>query len=118
MGELTLFYITCPSRDEARRIAKHLLSRHIIACANIFPIESVYWWNGKIENGDECVLIAKTLREYSGSVEKEVIGVHPYKVPCILKFDASSNEGFSSYIRGEVTGGNDRKLQRKPFAVL
>jgi len=105
MGESTPFYITRPSKDEARRIAEHPRNRHIIACANIFPIESMYWWNGKIENEDECILIEKTLWEYSGYVEREVIGMHPYRVPCILKFDVSSTAGFSSYVKEGVRGG-------------
>jgi uncharacterized protein involved in tolerance to divalent cations len=28
---------------------------------NIFPIESYYWWQGKIEKAKEWVVIAKTL---------------------------------------------------------
>jgi periplasmic divalent cation tolerance protein len=50
MGELAFFYITNPSKEEAKRIAKHLLDKRIIACANIFPIESMYWWDGKDQN--------------------------------------------------------------------
>lgn len=43
-------YITYPNIEEAKKICTHLLEQKLIACANYFPIESAYWWKGKIEN--------------------------------------------------------------------
>jgi periplasmic divalent cation tolerance protein len=95
MGELAFFYITNPSKEEAKRIAKHLLDKRIIACANIFPIESMYWWEGKIIEGSEYVLIAKTSIANSHALEEVVTSIHPYKVPCIIRLPASANAVFS-----------------------
>ena len=102
MGELAFFYITNPSKEEAKRIAKHLLDKRIIASANIFPIESMYWWEGKITEGSEYVLIAKTSSANSRALEAEVKSIHPYKVPCIIRIHASSNTVFSEWLNGEV----------------
>jgi periplasmic divalent cation tolerance protein len=102
MGELAFFYITNPSKEEAKRIAKHLLDKRIIACANIFPIESMYWWDGKITEGSEYVLIAKTSTANSQALEDAVKSIHPYKVPCIIKLPASANNLFSEWLKGEV----------------
>jgi periplasmic divalent cation tolerance protein len=102
MGELAFFYITNPSKDEARRIAKHLLDKRIISSANIFPIESMYWWGGKITEGSEYVLIAKTSDANSGALEDEVTSIHPYKVPCIIRLPASANDAFTEWLKGEV----------------
>ena len=102
MGELAFFYITNPSKEEAKRIAKHLLDKRIIASANIFPIESMYWWEGKITEGSEYVLIAKTSIAKSHALEAEVKSIHSYKVPCIIRMHASSNAVFSEWLNGEV----------------
>ena len=56
-------YITNPTKDEAKMIAKHLLEKKLIACANIFPINSLYWWKDKIADENEFALIVKTTEE-------------------------------------------------------
>jgi len=102
MGELAFFYITNPSKEEAKRIAKHLLDKRIIASANIFPIESMYWWEGKITEGSEFVLIAKTSIANSQALEDEVASIHPYNVPCIIRINAFANTVFSEWLNGVV----------------
>ena len=39
-----LIYVVHPSKPEAIRITADLLNAHLIACANFFPTESMYWW--------------------------------------------------------------------------
>lgn len=102
MGELAFFYITNPSKEEAKRIAKHLLDKRIIASANIFPVESMYWWEGQITELFEYVLIAKTSVANSRALEDDVRSIHSYKVPCIIKLPASANYAFSEWLKGEV----------------
>jgi periplasmic divalent cation tolerance protein len=48
MSKPVFIYITNPSKKEAKRLAKHLIEKRLIACANIFPIESLYWWKNKL----------------------------------------------------------------------
>ncbi|HID43773.1 MAG TPA: divalent-cation tolerance protein CutA, partial [Archaeoglobaceae archaeon] len=56
-------YITASSIDEAKKIGRELLEKKIAACINIFPITSMYWWEGKIEESPEFVMIVKTKTE-------------------------------------------------------
>lgn len=102
MGEAAFFYITNPSKEEAKKLVKHLLEKRIIAGANIFPVESMYWWEGKIAEEAEYVLLAKTLDEKTKELEDEVKKTHPYKVPCIVKIPASSNKDFLEWLKCEV----------------
>lgn len=99
---LILIYITNKDRDEAKRVAKHLLDKKLIACANIFPIDSMYWWNKKIEKTEEHVVIAKSLDKNFEKIKTEVKKIHSYKIPCIIKIDVESNEEFENWIRKEV----------------
>jgi len=95
-------YITNPTKKEARKIAKYLLEKKLIACANIFPIDSLYRWKGKIANEKEFVLIAKTKKANFEKVKKEVEKIHSYTVPCIVKIPVSSNEKYYKWLN-EVT---------------
>jgi len=94
-----MVYITFPSRKEARRIAKIILDKKIASCCNIFPIESMYWWKGKIENSKEFVLIAKTLRRNLKQLEEVVKKEHPYTVPYIGVIDANANEEYFNWMK-------------------
>ncbi|MBZ9572838.1 divalent-cation tolerance protein CutA [Patescibacteria group bacterium] len=95
-------YITNPTKEEARKIAKHLLEKKLIACANIFPINSLYWWEGKIADESEFVLIAKTTEENFGKVKKEVEKIHSYTIPCIVRISVSSNKKYFDWLKGAI----------------
>jgi periplasmic divalent cation tolerance protein len=95
-------YITNPNKKEAIKIAKHLLKKRLIACVNIFPINSLYWWKNKIVDAKEFTLIAKTSKVNFEKVKKEVEKIHPYDVPCIVKIPVSSNKKYSDWLMGEI----------------
>lgn len=95
-------YITNPTEEEAKKVANHLLEKRLIACVNIFPIKSMYWWKGKIADENEFVLIAKTTETNFKGVKDEVEKIHPYDVPCVVKISVSSNEKFFKWLKGEV----------------
>jgi periplasmic divalent cation tolerance protein len=79
-------YITASSLDEARDIARHLLEKRLVACVNIFPVRSLFWWEGKIEECNEFVMIAKTKAEKLKELKEEVKKVHSYSLPCVCAF--------------------------------
>jgi periplasmic divalent cation tolerance protein len=99
MAKVYMVYITFPSKKEAKRIAKILLDKHLASCCNIFPIESMYWWKGKIKNSNEFVLIAKTLRKNLKQLKEIVKKYHPYTVPYIGVIEAEANEEYFSWMK-------------------
>ncbi|MEM5812337.1 MAG: divalent-cation tolerance protein CutA [Candidatus Aenigmatarchaeota archaeon] len=77
-------YVTAKNAQEARKIGETVIKEKIAACANIIPsIESVYWWNGKIEKGKESLIILKTKKSLVKKLVKRIIEIHSYEVPCI-----------------------------------
>lgn len=104
MASFISVYITNPSEEKAREIARHLLERRLIACGNIVPSRSLYWWEGKIEDQNEHILLCKTTEEKWEQVKTEVEKIHPYSVPCILKFPFQANERYATWLVGEVMG--------------
>ena len=84
MDALVVF-MTAASREEAVRIADLLVGAHLAACVQLLPeIESVYRWEGKIERQSEVLLLAKTIKEKFGDLEREVRAIHSYETPEIV----------------------------------
>lgn len=77
--------ITCASKSEAERIAGVLLTKHLAACVNIISgVKSRFWWQGKIDDASEVLLMAKTKEKNFKSIESEVKNIHSYEVPEII----------------------------------
>lgn len=83
--DFILAYITTRNKEEATSIGKKLLEARIAACINIIEsMESMYWWEGKIETSTECVLLVKTKKSYSSRLIDEIKKIHSYEIPCVL----------------------------------
>lgn len=103
MKEKIIFiYVTTANEKEAKAIATLLLEKKLIACANFFPIKSMYSWEGKTRCDSEVVLLLKTLEGKYLSIVKEITEIHSYEVPCISKFEATANTEFGKWVREMV----------------
>ncbi len=102
MKKISLIYIICKNNAEAAKIAKALLSKKLIACANVFPIGSVYRWEGKIKNDKEVVLITKTKAQNYEKIKRAVSKIHSYEIPCIMKINAVANEPYYQWLMNEL----------------
>jgi periplasmic divalent cation tolerance protein len=97
MKSSVVVFITTPNKKEAEKISKVLLKKRITACVNIIDnIESHFWWEGKIQKENECLLIAKTLNRGMKKLIKLVTSIHPYKVPEIIALPIKS--GYKTYL--------------------
>ena len=99
---MIIFYITCKNKAEAEKISFHLIKQKLIACANIFPINSLYKWKGKLQKDKEYVLLAKTIKTKVKQVEKEVKKIHSYDIPCIIKKEVTANKEYLRWIKNEI----------------
>ena len=98
-----LCFVTCANAREAREIAKTLLKKRLVACANIIPkIESHYLWKGKLEKGKEALLILKTRKELREKVEEEIRKLHSYELPVMDFFETSLNKEADKWLEGET----------------
>ncbi|MCB1530141.1 MAG: divalent-cation tolerance protein CutA [Rhodospirillales bacterium] len=78
-------YITAGSREEAQKIAEHLIEARLAACVNVLPeMSSVYRWEGKVCREREVALIAKTTENKLEDLTAAVKSIHSYDVPCIV----------------------------------
>jgi len=92
-----LIYITASDRKEAKRIAEVLVKERLVACANFFPVESVYCWKGKVKNNKEIAIFVKTKNKLVNRVIKRVKEIHSYEVPCIISL--SIEKGHPKFLK-------------------
>ena len=95
-------YITNPSEAAAKKLASSLIDKKLIACANIFPVSSIYKWKGRTMDEKEFILIAKTSGKMFSSVKKFVEENHPYEVPCITKIIVKPNDAYVMWLDNQM----------------
>ena len=101
---ITLIYITTENKTEAERIGQALVEEHLAACANIIDgMSSIYRWEGRLMQGNETVLIAKTIEAKVPTLIQRVKALHSYDCPCIVALPITDgNEAFLNWVAGEV----------------
>ncbi len=78
-------FITTKNKREANKIVKKLIEEKLIACANIVDgVKSVFWWQGKVDQANEVLLICKTKKSCLSKLIKTVKTLHSYAVPEII----------------------------------
>lgn len=99
----SVIYTTTKTMNEAKQIAKYLLVKRLVACANIFKINSVYRWAGKIKDDAEYGMILKTRKANIKKVINKIKEKHSYEVPCIISVPiANGNKQFLDWIAEET----------------
>ena len=97
MTDKIVVLVTCASAEEARTIARALVERRLAACVNMVPgIESVYRWKDAVEEASECLLLAKTTRDWFAPLESAVRELHSYELPEIVALPLV--DGLDSYL--------------------
>lgn len=104
MNNLVQIITTAPSQSQARRIADVLLKQGLAACVQIAgPINSRYWWNGKIEKAIEWYCVIKSTRSQYKRIEKAIRNVHSYTVPEIICLPIiESNPDYTKWVQEET----------------
>lgn len=89
---MIFIYTVCKNKAEAKKVANMLLKLKLIACANWWPIESIYRWQDKVVNDREVAMILKTRKNYYKRIESIIKKIHSYEVPCICQIDVNKVE--------------------------
>lgn len=83
--QILLVFTNLPDADAARALAGRLVEARLAACVNVLaPCNSVYRWQGRIENAQEVPLLIKTTAARYAAVESAIRAAHPYALPEIV----------------------------------
>ena len=84
MSEFVFLYSTFPDETSAKAVAEALVTAKLAACVNLYPLTSVYEWQGKLETGPEVAAFIKTRRALVEQAIAAARPLHPYTLPCFL----------------------------------
>ena len=97
MTNKKLVLSTAGSKEEAQKIARSLVEQLLAACVNIVVVESIYRWEGEVEQAQEWLLVIKTTDEAFQRVRGAITELHSYEVPeCI---SISVEDGSAEYLQ-------------------
>lgn len=99
-----LVYTTVPTYEEALRIGRAVVERRLAACANIVPaIRSFYWWEGRLQEDGEALVLLKTTAQAVPPLMEAIRGLHSYTVPAISAIPLETvNPAYLRWMRDEV----------------
>jgi periplasmic divalent cation tolerance protein len=103
--DIRFVYMTAGGLEEARRIGRELVESRLAACVNILPgMQSVYRWEGKIEEAAEVVMIAKTTASCVAALAERVKSLHSYDCPCVVSLQVDGgHQPFLEWIGAGVS---------------
>jgi periplasmic divalent cation tolerance protein len=101
---LALVLTTFPADQDAAAFARTLVAEHLVACVNILPpMQSIYHWQGRVEEAAEHQLIIKTSVAAVDRLKKRLTELHPYEVPEIVVLAATAADTYRQWVDASVS---------------
>ncbi len=114
-AEAVTIYTTLDTEDAARDFASKLLDERLIACANVFPVWSMFHWEGAVKSQSELVVFLKTTRARVEDLRKRIPEIHPYEVPCIEVYGVNeAHAPFAKWLADEADGRPGERAKPEP----
>jgi|TARA_B100000315_G_scaffold256897_1_gene304069 periplasmic divalent cation tolerance protein len=100
-----VLFITTADDEEAQLISRVLLEQRKAACINIVPkVSSLFWWQDKILQAEESLLVIKTRVKLLDEIVLLVKEVHSNDVPEIIALPiVGGSQDYLEWV-GEETG--------------
>ncbi|MBI4982548.1 MAG: divalent-cation tolerance protein CutA [Candidatus Omnitrophica bacterium] len=97
-------FVICSSEKEGRKITQELLKKKLVACVNILKnVESFFWWEAKIDQAKEVLLVIKSKKNKLNQITKVVKSLHSYTVPEIIALPiVGGNKDYLRWINESV----------------
>lgn len=97
---MIIAYVTCGSESEAKALGSNMVRQKLAACANYFPIKSIFSWKQELKEEHEYVLLLKTRNSLLGQLEEEIKKLHSYETPCIIAIAPESvSKEYSKWVK-------------------
>lgn len=76
---------TTDSEDAAAQLARSAVEARVAACGQVVgPINSVYWWEGNVDNSAEWLVLFKTAADRCDALVEHMRTAHSYDVPQVI----------------------------------
>jgi periplasmic divalent cation tolerance protein len=102
--ELLIVVTTFASLEDAKKMAHQLIESRLAACVQIQEgVHSIYRWDGKICEGKEALLSAKTTADKWTDISSFIKSHHPYDLPELIVYAPEKYEAhYGKWVASEV----------------
>ncbi len=100
--DLVLVITTESNYDNAKKLAKNLLSKKLAACISMVQINSLYCWNNEILEELEVQLNIKVRADLVGKLYYSLKEIHSYELPQFVYLNASSSEEYLQWCSTKI----------------
>ena len=91
MEQALLVLTNLADMASAQALARALVERRLAACVNVLPaVQSIYRWNGAVEEAAEVTLLIKTTAARYAELEQAIRALHPYELPEVIAVTVSA----------------------------
>lgn len=99
-------FTTFPTLEVARQVGTQLVDRRLVACVNLIPsIESIYRWQGAVEQDREVLAVCKTAGDRLDELRRALLELHPYDVPELLVLEVTDGApDYLAWVLAETRG--------------
>lgn len=108
MDDVVILYTTWPDADAALACGQELAQDGLAACVNVIPgMRAVYRWQGAVAEGQEAVMLVKTVRAQVEAARDRIAAAIGYDVPMILALPAEpglSHPASLAWIAAQAVG--------------
>jgi periplasmic divalent cation tolerance protein len=93
-------YCVFADEQEAQRIGRLVIEESLAACVNVLaPCQSIYCWQGKIEEASEVPALFKTTEAVADRLVERLSLLHSYDVPAIAVWPVDRTlEDYQSWV--------------------
>jgi periplasmic divalent cation tolerance protein len=108
MDQVTVVLTNLPDAQSARDMAHRLVEARLAACVNCLPgVQSVYRWQGAVEEAGEVTLLIKSTAARYPELEAAIKATHPYELPEILALPATGLPAYLEWVAQGTRKGLD-----------
>ncbi len=98
MKKICVVYTTVATQATAEELAQGVIHENLAVCVNFSEIQSVYRWQGKIEQEAEWSMLFKTTVSQSDALLLWIKAHHPYELPSLWWRFVEASDEYASYL--------------------
>ncbi|MEU9076900.1 divalent-cation tolerance protein CutA [Kitasatospora sp. NPDC004745] len=102
---LVVVTTTHESEERARALASAAVRERLAACAQVYPVRSVYWWDGEVQDAAEWRTDFKTRAELADRLGAFLADRHDYETPEVIAVPVvAGHPGYLDWVVTETAG--------------
>ncbi|MFN5194113.1 MAG: divalent-cation tolerance protein CutA [Cyanobacteriota bacterium] len=101
---LTLVLTTEAGGDQAESLARRLLEEGLVACVSVWPVRSLYHWQGRLETSSEVQMLLKVPDDRLEPLRRRLPDLHSYDTPEWITVPAGTAGGYAAWLLSPDAG--------------